>query len=125
MKIHELLRDGAAAPTATPDESASRAWDRMHELRVDHLAVVHDGKLVGVVSRHDLGGPAGGSHRRMGRTVGQLMHGELVTVTPEASVAHAASLMRRHGIGCLPVVRDGKLQGLITVGQLLELLERK
>ncbi len=123
MKVRDLINH-TPPPTASPEESAGRAWERMHELKVDHLVVVHEGDVVGVVSRHDLGGPSGGSHRRMGRTVGNLMHGDLVTVTPETSVRRAVSLMRHHGVGCLPVLRNGKLVGLVSVGQLLELLEQ-
>jgi acetoin utilization protein AcuB len=105
-------------------DSAASAWDRMQRSGADHLVVL-DAKqcVVGTVSRDDLGGPSGGSHRRMGRTVGQLMHRELVTVTPRTSVRRAAALMRQRRTGCLPVVRGQKLVGLITVGTLLSLLE--
>jgi len=122
VKVRDLLRGEPS--TASPGESAGSAWDRMHDQKVDHLVVVRSGRVVGVVSRHDLGGPLGGAHRRMGRTVGDLMHGDVVTVTPQTSVRRAASLMRRHGVGCLPVLRSGELVGLVTVSQLLEILER-
>jgi acetoin utilization protein AcuB len=111
-------------PKAAPDESAGVAWERMHELGVDHLVVVKDDHVVGVVSRHDLGGPAGGSHRRMGRRVADLMQKDVVTATPASSVRRATSLMRRRGIGCLPVVERDRLVGLVTVTQLLGVLER-
>lgn len=111
-------------PRAAPDEAAGVAWERMHELGVDHLVVVQDDRVVGVVSRHDLGGPAGGSHRRMGRRVADLMHKDVVTATPASSVRRATSLMRRRGIGCLPIVERDRLVGLVTVSQLLGVLER-
>jgi CBS domain-containing protein len=112
-------------PVAAPDETAPAAWDRMHAQRTDHLIVVREGRVVGVVSRHDLGGPSGGSHRRMGRSVADLMHKDVVTVSPSSSVRHAASLMRHHGIGCLPVVDRDRLVGMVTVSRLLELLEQQ
>jgi CBS domain-containing protein len=112
-------------PKAAPEEGAGVAWERMRELGVDHLVVVRGERVVGVLSRHDLAGPSGGSHRRMGRCVADLMHGDVVTATPAASVRRAASLMRRRGVGCIPVVERDKLVGLVTVSQLLGVLERK
>jgi CBS domain-containing membrane protein len=52
------------------------------------------------------------------------MHEDVVTATPASSVRRAASLMRRRGIGCLPVVERDRLVGIVTVSQLLAVLER-
>ena len=122
MKVGELTKGEPI--TAAVHESAGAAWERMHERRVAYLVVVRDGRVVGVLSRQDLAGPSGGVHRRMGRTVGDLMRRDVATVTPQTSLRRAASLMRRQGIGCLPVLRAGKLVGLLTVSHLLEILER-
>lgn len=123
MKLREILDDHPV--TASPDESAGAAWERMRAKQVAHLLVMKDGRVVGLVSRHDLGGPAGGSHRRMGRRVADLMRLDVVTATPETSVRRAAMLMRKHGIGCLPVITRDRLVGVIEVAQLLALLENK
>ena len=123
MKLRDLMNQNPV--TASPEEAAGAAWERMHALRTDHLVVMRDGHVVGVVSRHDLGGPAGGTHRRMGRRIGDLMHGDVVVVSPSASVRRAAMLMRKHGVGCLPIVERDRLVGIVTVGRLLELLEKE
>jgi len=123
VKLREILDDHPVI--ASPDESAGAAWERMRAKQVAHLLVMKDGRVVGLVSRHDLGGPAGGSHRRMGRRVADLMRRDVVTATPETSVRRAAMLMRKHGIGCLPVVVRDRLVGVIEVAQLLALLEKK
>jgi CBS domain-containing protein len=122
VKVTEVLEREPLVATMT--DSAASAWDRMQRSGADHLVVL-DAKqrVVGTVSRDDRGGPAGGRHRRMGRTVGQLMHREPVTVTPGTSVRRAAALMRERHTGCLPVMRGQKLVGLVTVGTLLSLLE--
>jgi CBS domain-containing protein len=120
MKLRDILRP---APVIAPHESAATAWDRMHELGADHLVVVRGEEMVGVLSRHDLGGPAGGGHRRMGRHVADLMKTDVVSASPATDVKQAAVLMRRHGVGCLPVVERSKLVGLVTVSDLLALLE--
>jgi acetoin utilization protein AcuB len=47
-------------------------------------------------------------------TSGQIMHRQLETTTPDTPIEEAASLMRDQKIGALPVLRDGKLVGIIT-----------
>ena len=123
MKVREILH--GEPPTAAPDESASSAWERMHEERVNHLVVLKAGRVVGLVSKDDLSGPAGGSHRRMGRRVADLMRREVPTVSPETDLRRAVTRMRRSAVVCLPVVDRGRLVGAVTVSDLLTLLERQ
>lgn len=59
--------------------------------------------------------------------VREIMHRDVVTVTPETPTSEAVRLMREKGIGALPVVRDGQLLGIVTerdfialAGQLLD-----
>ena len=42
------------------------------------------------------------------------MRDPVITVDPDATVGHAARLMFENKIGCLPVVSEGRLQGLLT-----------
>ena len=121
------LRDilDAHPATASPAETAVTAWERMQSRGVDHLVVLEDARVVGMLSRNDLGGPAGGSRRRMGRRVGDLMRREVLTVTPGTSVRRASRLMRHNHVGSLPVVTRDRLLGIVTVASLLKLLERQ
>lgn len=47
-------------------------------------------------------------------SVGTLLQGEVITISPQDTVAEAADKMNDHRIGCLPVVEGGKLVGLVT-----------
>jgi CBS domain-containing protein len=47
-----------------------------------------------------------------------------VTIDPQETVRRAANVMRGRTIGCLPVIRGGRLVGIVTVSDLLELLGR-
>jgi CBS domain-containing protein len=124
MKVADILDDRPA--TGSPNEGASAAWERLKALGKQHLVVVQGPEVVGVLSMHDLSGPSGGAHRRMGRRVGDLMRRGVRSVTPATNVRTAASRMRREAIGCLPVVGPKhKLVGVVTVAQLLSLLEKK
>ncbi|MBX3199038.1 MAG: CBS domain-containing protein [Labilithrix sp.] len=62
-------------------------------------------------------------------TVGEVMKRDLVTVSPETSTLAAISLMRKHRIGCLPVVKDGRIVAMVMeedfMGIAADLLEEK
>lgn len=121
LKLRDIMLENVT--TATTSEAASAAWSRMRSAGVDHLVVVDDdGKIVGILSLHDLSGPHGGFRRRMGRKVGDLMRPDARTSTPGTSIARAARLMRQYRVGCLPVVTRGRLAGLVTTWDLLRLL---
>lgn len=122
LKLSDIL--DAHPLTASPHESAGAAWERLKATDADHLIVLRDGKIVGVLSRHDLDGPAGGTRRRMGRRVGDLMRRHVVTATPGTSVRGGSMRMRRRGVGCLPIVVGGRLVGVVTTSRLLAVLER-
>ena len=52
--------------------------------------------------------------------VREVMKRDPVTVTPETSVLDALELMRRGKLGCLPVVEDDRLVGIVTESDFME-----
>ena len=52
------------------------------------------------------------------------MSEQVVTALPTTSVRQAANLLRARTIGCLPILDDGKLVGIVTLTDLLEMLGR-
>jgi CBS domain-containing protein len=107
--------------TITPSESVATALERMRANRIRHLVVTHGRQVVGVLSDRDLARRAGD---RVGQSVEEAMTSPVVTATPETSLREAANLMRGHAIGCIPVVQDHHLAGIVTVTDLLELIGR-
>ena len=89
------------------------------------------GRLVGIVSQRDLFQSAllralgYGSRARdsvpASVVVKEVMTGEVKTTTPGAPLADAARLMYERKIGCLPVVEDGALVGILTEGDFVRL----
>ncbi len=122
MKLRDVMHGDV--PTASPDESATVAWERMSSLDADYLVVTKDGEILGLLCRHDLAGPAGGTHRRMGRRVGDLMQRDVRTASPGTSIATAAASMQRQRLGCLPIVERHKLVGMVTTTDMLGILAR-
>ncbi len=119
------MRDIMSAPVRTigPDTPADEAWQRMRLYRIRHLVVEESGRLVGVISDRDLGGEQG-DMLRVGRQVADIMSAHVTTVTPDTTVREAANLLRGHTISCLPVVHRGRVVGIATVSDLLELIGR-
>ena len=101
----EILRPGADFKTALT---------LMQEHGHHHLPVVDDaGMLVGIVAERDL--MVAATHY-MGSSVeiSEVMHHGAITTTPDTPLTEAAMVMVNNKIGGLPVVKGGKVVGIIT-----------
>lgn len=121
MRVSEIM--STRVRTVGPADSAEAAWERMWLHRIHHLVVVRDRDILGVITDRDLGGSRG-RELREGRSVRDLMTPAVTTATPDTTVREAANMMRGHGVGCLPVVEDDRLIGILTVWDLMELIGR-
>lgn len=121
MRIGDIMTE--AVKTVDADASADTAWNELSEHGIHHLVVTKNGKVRGVISERDLGGSRG-TLLRKDATVSDLMTPRAVTVKTTHTIRQAANLMRGRAIGCLPVVEDGQLKGILTMTDLLELLGR-
>jgi acetoin utilization protein AcuB len=113
MAIHPI--------TVRPHETARHAYQLMRDNRFRHLPVVEDGRLVGILSDRDLR-PVLLSPGLARARVRELMSEDLTTVGPETPIEEAASLLVVKKIGCLPVVAQGRLVGIVTETDLLAVL---
>jgi acetoin utilization protein AcuB len=115
--------------TITEDQSLSGAHRYMQEQSVRHLPVVNRaGAMVGLVTEDDLlkAEPSRATslsvweiHGLLDRIeVKDVMVRKVITTTEDTPIEEAAHLMLEHKIGCLPVLRDGKLVGIITESDL-------
>lgn len=121
MRLKDIMSSNVH--TVDSQESALRAWETMKQYGVHHLVVVEKGTVVGVLTDRDLGG-SHGVRTREGHAVRDLMTDKPLCADPNWTVRQAANRMRNRAIGCLPVVEAGKLKGIITVSDLLDLLGR-
>ena len=101
--------------TLRTDTDFKSALQLMQQHAIHHLPVLDaDARLVGIVAERDLMFAA---LRFLGSSVDvdHVMHRNVVTATPDMSVADAASLMVTHSIGGLPVTDpSGNVVGVIT-----------
>ncbi|MBK8303003.1 MAG: CBS domain-containing protein [Chloracidobacterium sp.] len=103
--------------TVRSDDIIDLAASLMHWKHVRHVPVEDDaGRLIGIVSHRDLielmaNGKCLATKPIVIRDV---MKTDLITVMPETPTLEALEIMRENRIGCLPVVKDKRLVGLIT-----------
>jgi acetoin utilization protein AcuB len=130
-KAHMLLVNDSMTRevvTLPPQTTAGEALAVCRERRIRHLPVLDDGRLVGIVSDRDLRSatPALGDPARaeaLGRIlVRDVMAREVATIRPDDPIEEAANAMREKKIGCLPVVEDGALLGIVTSSDVMEAL---
>ena len=99
------------------EEPSGITLDRMRVLGIQHLIVTRENAIQGVVSEAALE-----------RADPETPVGDLVTEVPildcEASIRDAANLMRDRRVGCVPVVDDSAIAGVVTIEKLLELIEQ-
>jgi CBS domain-containing protein len=121
MRVQDVMSEDVQ--TISPGDTVEDASELMRRGGFHHVVVTSGSRVVGVLSDRDTGGRRGGAVRR-GQTVGELMAKHVVTVEPTTTVRKAANLMRGRAIGCLVVVNRGRVVGIVTVADLLELLGR-
>ncbi|KDE48446.1 hypothetical protein DI43_04130 [Geobacillus sp. CAMR12739] len=91
---------------------------KMRDFNVGAIPIVDDGRLVGMITDRDIV-VRGMAEKRPGSTaVTEVMSRDLVTLSPDDSVQKAADMMARHQIRRLPVVENGRLVGIISLGDL-------
>lgn len=113
--------------TLGPESSAAEAWGLCREYKIRHLPVIEGGRLVGLVSDRDLrdvSPPRGDREADTLRWVrlGDMMTRRPVTIHPLATIEQAAREIYERRIGCLPVVAEGELVGIITSSDLVRTL---
>lgn len=115
--------------SVAPKDQLDFVDDVMNLGRIRHMPVLDAGKLVGIVSQRDLLATSlsmaldfeAGQRRNFMRSVvvEEVMTPQPITVAPDATLRDAARLILTHRIGCLPVVEDGDMVGLVTETDLL------
>ena len=107
--------------TVAPSATLAEARSLMHEHRIHHVPVVKGDELVGLVTLTNvlaatdsfLRDPQNRIHANE-ISIDDAMVRDVATVDVNASLRHAALFLERHKIGCLPVLDDSKIVGIIT-----------
>lgn len=114
--------------TLSPQATAGEALALCREKRIRHLPILEEGHLVGIVSDRDLRSatPALDDPARaeaLGEIlVSEVMAREVATARPDDPIEEAANAMREKKVGCLPVLEEDALVGIVTSSDVMEAL---
>ena len=122
MTVETILKKkGADVATITPDASIKSAADWLRARNIGALVVVSGDAILGLISEREIVH----AFSRHGQNAASLpvtsimRHGS-VTVTPDDSLNRVMNLMTRHRVRHMPVLRDGKLAGIISIGDVVK-----
>jgi CBS domain-containing protein len=123
MNVDGILRGkGAAVVTIGPDATVDTLVHRLRDERIGAIVVSEDGRAVlGIISERDVvrGLAERGSHI-LDMPVAELMTRQVVSCTPRDTVKQVMSEMTRRRIRHLPVLADGVLCGIVSIGDVVK-----
>ncbi|HEX6923948.1 MAG TPA: CBS domain-containing protein [Longimicrobiaceae bacterium] len=125
MKIRDLLRvKGSLVVTITPDVPIQEAMRVLVNNGIGALVVV-DGRLRGIITERDLLRWGAEDIQRLATSrVRDLMTVELITASPDAEIEEVMDIMTEKRIRHLPIVDQGALCGIISIGDVVNALRQ-
>jgi predicted transcriptional regulator len=122
MTVETILREkGAHVATISPDASIKSAADWLLAKNIGALVVMSGDALVGLIAEREIVH----AFARYGESatsmlVRDIMSQAPVTVTPDDDLNRVMRLMTRHRVRHMPVLRDRKLAGIISIGDVVK-----
>jgi CBS domain-containing protein len=123
MNVEAILGGkGRAVATIRPDQTITAALAALRERNIGALVVSEDGEGVdGIISERDIvHGLAERGSALLALNVADVMTRRVTTCDPADSVADLMAEMTNRRIRHLPVVRDGRLVGIVSIGDLVK-----
>jgi CBS domain-containing protein len=121
MSIGSILTGKKPLISVTTETRIREIAALLHDNRIGAVLVVEDGAILGIVSERDI---VAGLHAHgpaiLDTAAGVVMTSPVVTATPRTTVVAAMGVMTNRRIRHLPVVDDGELLGLVSIGDLVK-----
>jgi CBS domain-containing protein len=122
MTIENILRrKGTDVTTIAPEASIKRAADWLTAKNIGALVVTRESAVLGLITEREIVhafsryGEAAGS-----MTVKEVMQHGVTAISPDESVNRVMKLMTHHRVRHMPVLRGGKLAGIVSIGDVVK-----
>ncbi len=122
MTIESILRQkGTDVTTISPEATIKRAADWLRAKNIGALVVTSDNAVLGLISEREIVH----AFSRYGETAGsmlvrEIMQSGVTTVSLDESVNRVMNLMTRRRVRHMPVMRGGKLVGIVSIGDVVK-----
>ncbi|MGH7971917.1 MAG: CBS domain-containing protein [Limisphaerales bacterium] len=119
--ISEILNEkGSQVWAISPEATVFDAIQLMSDKNVGALLVTEGGHLLGIISERDYTRKVALKGKSSKQTaVKEIITGEVIKVTPAATIEDCLRLMTTHRVRHLPVLEGGKILGIISIGDLV------
>jgi CBS domain-containing protein len=114
MKVRDVMSSNVEC--CSNQDSLQSVASKMESLNVGAIPVVENGQVVGMITDRDLA--LRGINQGGNANASQVMSNNIVTIDGNASLQEASTLMAQHQIRRLPVVENGNLVGMLSLGDL-------
>ena len=116
LKIKEIMTTDVRSISAT--DSISEAANIMKQLDVGAVPVVDNNLLVGIITDRDLVLRAVAQGKNQDERVSTIMTKDVTSVDPDMDVHKVADLMASKQIRRVPIVENGRLVGIVSIGDM-------
>jgi CBS domain-containing protein len=122
MTVESILRrKGTNVTTIAPEASIRRAADWLRTKNIGALVVTSENAVLGLITEREIVH----AFSRYGEMVGSMLVKEIMqcgvtTVSPDESVNRVIKLMTHHRVRHMPVLRDGELAGIVSIGDVVK-----
>jgi CBS domain-containing protein len=123
MHVSTILKSkGRDVATLTPDDSVATACGVLMARRIGAIVVVdRERRIAGIVSERDIVRMLAQYGERTGALLlSDVMTREVVTCAPEDTIRHVMTVMTHRRVRHLPVVEDGRLAGIVSIGDVVK-----
>ncbi len=121
--VKDILRSkqgGGGVFSIKPDSTVFEALTDMANKNIGSLLVMENGNLVGIISERDYSRKVVLVGKSSGNTlVREIMKQQVLVIKPETTIEECMALMIENSVRYLPVIEDGKVVGVISMGNVV------